>query len=130
MSNAFSFDKKKKKSNITILIMTIGTPSPEVRQEFPFIRPPLLIWYAIPAVGALIYLRNLNRIKETLAQKPSRRFNLKEWLTLGTSKWPRSKNSKEFTEATITALQNSLIMAYHTATTFVIIAEVLKIMQP
>lgn len=112
-------------------------PTDSVRQEFPFIRPRLnrlyAICYAIPAVGAIVYLRDLNRIKgistiETLRHMFSE-FDIKEWLTLGVSTWPAPESLKESQESAKTALQNGLMVAYHYITVLTITLEAAKTIQ-
>jgi hypothetical protein len=104
-----------------------------VRQEFPFIRPRLSIWYAVPAIGTLRYLRDLNRIKgiswRDMLKQPFLESNLKDWLTLGVSTWPAAENPRESIESTKTAFQNTAILGYQMITTLTIAIEALKLIQ-
>lgn len=112
-------------------------PTDQVRQEFPFVRPPLtiktLMLYAIPAIGAGVYIRDLAKIKgisvKDMFKKPFSKFDLKAWLTLGVSTWPEPRNIKEANERKKTATQDGSILGYHMGTTILIAFEIAKTMQ-
>ena len=94
-----------------------GRPSKDVRQIWPFIRPPLRVRHFIPVYGAISYFLDSQKAKGehrvTAADLiPKRAKDL-----IDVPSWPLAENENEFLEGAKTALQNGFVVAYHLAVT-------------